>query len=1391
MPDDDSQADMPPPAQGADDSVVNPPEPRPGSNPSAPAQGHSVIETTFTGALPDDSRLDQTAPFDDQDVHAHLQDVESSFLAPVSPLQGQATSGPNDDTYLFDVPARQPAHSPTLPPLIDEGMSPRATSPVKNPASESEAKPAQPPSSDYDEPSTSASQYHTADASNTTSELENLVSSPTAAAAARTVSRAISSASGKSQGTTIHKPGADESFDTSTDDPRPGASEAPRQPQTLAVPGVLPRQRRSPSPSKPATDAGNTPGHALRSEQRPKYLRSRNTSQRSSTSSFTNPEDDGDSDATVGQGADYALQSGGAVPSGGLPRNLSNFLSRSISMGSMASGIDEVHDGSGSKGLGPLEPLDEDSGYHNEHEDALKTPKTKGSKPLNAPTDTVIARHVQNVRVPESLAKEYKFKSGLVTPRRPSEFSAAIGTAPSRSGKNMTLKEQSSTIERLSKENFDLKLKVMFLSDRLDKVSEEGVKEMISENVELKTSLAVIQRENKGLRRRVKELEKQLLKDDDDGRPSTAKSGASSEGPVFDEGAQEREEELYYLRERMEEYVVEVDRLRHECMNKEAEKRKLNDAVRSLGERTAGENLGRQDETDVWKDLLEQETARREQADDDNRRLRDEVFRLKQEMASGGGMHHTTNIYNITKRQREAEAGRPVSGLSGEHPESVNGGLSTATTLVEELRREGEQLRHENAELRREVGAQTSMLTSRNREKERLYQEIEDLKMAQRRGNPAPSTIDTLLERSASRAGAHQRSQSRASGTTRHTNPSDEAEREELENQVTDLRDRLNEVKLQNQELQQELDRCMQDFETAIEGKRETEEWAGALQGDLEATMNDLVVLQAERDEALRDQAEMENEFEALRREAQTEIDALEGEADQRSGEIHRLQLDLQDRGENFEALQEEMRKMSDALLRLEDEQDAKLRRIQQLEGELGQANKELEDLEGKLGEANDKANRLGVQQESSQGEIAFLREEQEADKIRIGNLEAEVAGAEQALRDEREQAVELERRLQGERRQREAVANREKEEVQQFVNGLNREASAAKDEARKLRKALSSREVEAAEWKERLMELEGNLRVALGDLNGTRSSLLNVSAQGPFSLICSFLTRLVHLQPPAPARGHGPAARHHQGRHCRERPPHHAARHAPGVARSRVTAAGGAPRQGAAGAPRHEVAVRDVPADAPARQRDGQQPGVADPGARDVAEPGGQAAVQPGGVAEGAADGAEQAAALAVGAAQRAVRERLGARQQPDRGAGAAEPGGGGGDAPRLQQEPSRGGEDGRGDGGRVPDADQGSGAGAVARVPEPGERARGARQEAGPAGEHRAERGGVGVVFAGVGQLGAVRGAGGGVQAAQGGECHAPDGERCSCAGGVRWLGQPCAVDPHGPEGEGEQRE
>jgi len=1104
----------------------------------------SLVETT---RLYPDEEQHVDSMTEEEHVRAHLQDVESSFIPPASPTieMGESNVG-IDDTYLFDAVPKKPltpvpeSVSPAAPlaVVVEESDSQTApkptseapetnqqptreptltcTSPLPTTTIQLNTPPPDPPVPESlpDHPETiptssrqpeSEAGFGATDTAHTTSSLEQPISSPTPAVAARAASRARSAVFNAELHEQINDPRAQEDNDAPEQDDSNIESAGDVSFSTEII--TLQHQNADENSdmnssvdlNRLSVDAGATPGNALKVTKRPRYLRSRNASQRSSASSFPpQDDDDGTSDITVGQGADYALQTGGAAPAFGLTRSVSNDLSRSISMGSMASGFDDSFDHIQPS---PLEPLEEvNSPVHERHSDALATPKATKLH-LKAPTDTVIARHVRSVEVPEFLANEYRSKGGLSTPlssfRKPSDYTPAPSTA-ARSGRNMTLKEQSSTIERLSKANFDLKLKVMFLSDRLDKLSEEGIKEMISENVELRTSLAVIQRDNKMLRRRVKELEKRLRDEED--RPSTARSGFSSDGrgsPAFNSGAQAYEEEVILLRERVEKYERENERLR---LASELDKRKLAETVKAMGDRAAdrvGENLGRQEAEDVWKDLLEQETARLEQADEENRQLRDEIFSLKQEMSgsgpAGGGLHHTTNIYNITRKPRQSSPtrSRPVSGLSGDADQTNS--ISQSSTLVEDLRRESEKLRHENAELRREVGAQTSMLTSRNREKERLYQEIEELKLAQRRGGQAPSTLDTLLDRSASRVGARDRPISRGSGQSRMTAAVEDPDREELENKIGEQRDRINELKFKNQELQRELETCMAELEEAVAGKSQAEENVNALQDELEATMNDLMTIQAERDEALEEQAVWENKFADLQEEAQGLVTELEAETDLKSDEIQRLQMDLQDRSENFDALQEEMRSMTESLIRLEDEHVKTQKRTEQLEQELAESSKELEDLEAQLLESNEKAQRLAVQQESSQGEIAFLREEQEGDKIRIGDLEDALANAEQTIVDEREHAKELDQRLANEREQRELIANQEKEEVQRVINDLNRDASTTKEENRRLRQNLSILEVEATKYKERLTELENNLRGALGELGGTRSTILQV----------------------------------------------------------------------------------------------------------------------------------------------------------------------------------------------------------------------------------------------------------------------------------------------------------
>ena len=480
----------------------------------------------------------------------------------------------------------------------------------------------------------------------------------------------------------------------------------------------------------------------------------------------------------------------------------------------------------------------------------------------------------------------------------------------------------------------------------------------------------------------------------------------------------------------------------------------------------------------MWKDLLEAETARREQADEDAQKLREDVRRLKREAAT----HGSSNGIVSGNRQADAKRGqvnqRSQSGASDVTSEQNGTFSSGGATLVE-------QLRHENAELRRDLGAQTSMLVSRNRERERLQQEIEDLKIHHRRGDGGRSIAgESIFERSVSRA--HQRSSSRMSGATRMTQLSD-AEREEIDRKHAALRDELAEVKLVNQDLERELNAHL-DALTQAESENES------LKEERTLAMDDLQALQNERDEVLLALQEKEADFEGLREEAIAAIDKLESEIEQKEQELERLAGELETRNDDFQALQGEMKTVSESLVKLEDDQQANLRKIVKQEQELDDANRELEAFDKRIRESNVKIERLEVQLESNQGEIGFLREEQEGDKIKIGELEASLSAALSTLQDEKERYKDLDDRLQEERRQREILDSQEKQEVQKVLNELNSQATKAKDEVKKLRKNLSQTEVESASWKERFEEMENGLRETMGDPNGSKSSLLSVS---------------------------------------------------------------------------------------------------------------------------------------------------------------------------------------------------------------------------------------------------------------------------------------------------------
>ena len=550
---------------------------------------------------------------DEKAMARRLMDVDSSFLPEVSPV-GQATKAGQDDTYVFgERLMRQGADATEEVIETSDSAQEHSTEEVQQP----EVSPGSPvtPPDHYKTPAPGREEMLQQSFEGTpddnplnTSSLETISSSPTAAAAARTVSRAVSLASNQSYDT-AQRMERNESLDHHIHGPEGDHDLTPRK-----VRNESSNFSRNDSMSSTRSlhiqgndvpkSTENDDDKTSNSRKRPRYLNSQQGSQRSSYSSYTTTSTEGGSDATLG--ADFALQSGGAAPFAGSTSSRPGMDVRAMSLGSMASGISDLSDGNdriragAGQTLGDLSTVDEEDASRGEirpgsrdNAAAPETPRAT-SRNLSTPTDTVIAQRVGDVRVPGTLAREYQNR------HRPSSPDKRNGEAPgtiTRNGKNMTLKEQSGTIDRLEKENFGLKLKITFLDDALNQRSEEGVKAMISENVDLRTAKIKSAKENRELKRFIKDLERKLKEKTDELATYIKNATAEKDKATTPQESQELEEEILYLRDQMKTYEVNIETMRHESFAREGERRRLAEILRNMELRGGrGSDLDTRDE---------------------------------------------------------------------------------------------------------------------------------------------------------------------------------------------------------------------------------------------------------------------------------------------------------------------------------------------------------------------------------------------------------------------------------------------------------------------------------------------------------------------------------------------------------------------------------------------------------------------------------------------------------------------------------------------------------------------------------------------------------------------------------------------------------------------------
>ena len=648
--------------------------------------------------------------------------------------------------------------------------------------------------------------------------------------------------------------------------------------------------------------------------------------------------------------------------------------------------------------------------------------------------------------------------------------------APPR--RTLTLKEQNAKTDALTKENFDLKLKIHFLSKALENRSEDGIKELVDANVQLQTDLANERKDNAAMRKKMRDMETRLkqqeeaLADAQSQQKSTARDD-EDDNPTLQA---QMHEEILYLHQQNDRLEEQVTTLREEVMDKELEKRKMAEHMRGMAGKRGQDANGMKEMEDMWQDLLNAETGRREQAEDEISALRNELTKLQMEKASPAPTRIADRGLKTPKRRSHMQSVDEADSSAEE--DIANGVRSVQGDLIE-------QLKHENDELRRNLGAQTSMLTSRNRERERLQEEIESLKLLQRKGDGRSLAGESIFDRSISRA--HQRSQSRASDHTAVT----EAERDDWHKKEGELRDRYAEERLKFQEIERKHTQHL-NYIQVLEADYQS------METELDEHQQDLRSIQQERDELIQVVEDKDAEIANIKEEAIEEITALEQQRtklenrlEEAYSHLDKTQSKLKTTTDGYQGLQAELRDITARVIDLDDVKAHNMRTIETLEQQIAEAEEEITKWEQKCNELDQKNRKLEITEESLHSEITFLREEQEGDKIKIGELEGSLDAAHASIQDEQEKLREMGESITEERRQRDTLENKSKEDVQKVLDDLNSENSKSKDEVRRLRRALSAKEVEATSEKQKLDQLEQSLRSILGDPDGTRQSLL------------------------------------------------------------------------------------------------------------------------------------------------------------------------------------------------------------------------------------------------------------------------------------------------------------
>lgn len=395
------------------------------------------------------------------------------------------------------------------------------------------------------------------------------------------------------------------------------------------------------------------------------------------------------------------------------------------------------------------------------------------------------------------------------------------------------------------------------------------------------------------------------------------------------------------MKEQLSAYESELDMLRRRDLERESELNRLRDLVRSISNGNVADGVSLPFSPKIYginllkalNEYLDEERARKEDLEHENRELRDQIRRGVSTATTNAGEYEPANIISL------------------------------------KLEIEG---------LRKESVAQTQVLQARNREREQLYTELEELKLQTMRNGRDPNT--TL-------------------------NGHGESGHEECEATINELRDRLTEMRMANQDQRDDLESALRDLEQADQDKLDAQEDYQVEIDRLQEVIDQLVKeneeLREAKDETERVADELDQEIESLVKEAQEKMAYQEREIRVRDEDLVAMKTDMQ---EALDKAYMDIESLEETVLN-------KNARIENLRDQLQDIEEEHAKLLQKFDDNIQQGSRLQVQQEVSARELQFLREEADNSALKVAdfqNLERKLIDAERKLSRESARVKEL-----------------------------------------------------------------------------------------------------------------------------------------------------------------------------------------------------------------------------------------------------------------------------------------------------------------------------------------------------------------------------------------------